>query len=97
MVDPTKFYPLTYPSDTVFWPLSQLKISNLSNTSLVISYDGVTNHDFIVNGTTLDYYFQPNSMFMNGIACLPQNTVIYVKGTAGAGVVICSGLTSYSA
>ena len=69
-----------------------LKISNLATTSIIISYDGVNDHDVVYINSVLQIYggagsSQPN----NGCALWRKGSVIWVRGTAGVGTITLSG------
>ena len=68
-----------------------LRIINNSNKDLTISYDGVTDHDFLPAGDYMHYDFQLNWMPGNMLALMAKGTKIYVKATAGTGYVYVTG------
>lgn len=70
---------------------SLVRIINASNRDITISYDGVTDHDYLQDGDTAQYYFQANNQPRSHIALLAEGTRIYVKGTAGTGYIYCAG------
>ncbi len=63
-----------------------IRIINDSNTAVNISYDGITVHDYVRAGESLQLPFQSNSQPRNETALLRKGTVVYVRGTAGPGV-----------
>lgn len=68
-----------------------LSILNNSNTPVIVSYDGVTDHDIIVAGERVVYNLQSNSEPQNWVYQLKEGTVFYVRGVAGAGFIYFSG------
>ena len=68
-----------------------LRISNKSNRDLTISYDGVTDHDFLLIDTTLYIPGQLNAQPNNWVALWPKGQIIYLKAAAGAGNVYLTG------
>lgn len=70
-----------------------LKITNDSTKEVYISFDGVTDHDWIPIGVIANYNSTPNA---NSIAWVPQwskGTKVYVRGlAAGTGGIYLSGL-----
>ncbi len=64
-----------------------LRIINDSDEGVLVSYDGVTDHDFVSQNQTLQIPFQANSQPNNHVALIPKGTTVYVKGTAGDGDV----------
>lgn len=72
-------------------PCSILTIINNSTKDVTVSYDGITDHDFVPTLNTRQIpaqaAHQPNSQ----TSLFAQGTVVYVKGTAGTGLVYLSG------
>ncbi len=65
-----------------------LKINNFGSTFIVISLDGVNDTDTIGFGVPAEIYGGEGSSSPNTSHCLwPKGQVIYVRGTAGTGVV----------
>lgn len=62
-----------------------IRIINDSNIDIFISYDGVTDTDFLQAGQTLQLPFQSNSQPSNWRALLPKGSIVYVSAPA-AGV-----------
>ena len=71
--------------------LSHIRITNDSSTDIVISYDGVHDHEFIAAGISRQVYFQANSTPSNYVSKLKKHTIVYAQGTAGQGNVYLSG------
>lgn len=69
-----------------------MRISNDSGTGVLISYDGVTDHDFLIDGDQMYFNFQANSQPNTSIAKLSAGTKVYVKGAeTSTGLVYLSG------
>lgn len=69
-----------------------LKINNFTSTFVVISLDGVTDHDTINFGQCAEIYGGWGSSQPNNNTCLWQKgQIIYVRGTAGTGVLSLAG------
>jgi hypothetical protein len=66
---------------------SILRIVNDSNQAITVSYDGVTDQDYVAANTSLQLYFQTNAQPDTGRALLARGTVVSVKGTAGVGTI----------
>ncbi len=69
-----------------------LRINNLSNSVITISYDGTNDHDQIDTRDTLQVYggwgsSQPN----NNTALWSKGQLVYVKGTVGTGTITLCG------
>lgn len=77
--------------DGLSGPCFMIRITNASNQSIVISYDGVTDHDVLLDDSVLEVNFQNNSRPGNQVALLPTGTKVWVKGTAGTGFIYLSG------
>lgn len=67
------------------------KIYNSSSQPIDISYDGVTDHDFIPSGGTLILDIQANKEGER--AAWPAKRQTFVKGTASAGSLYETGYT----
>ena len=68
-----------------------IRIVNDSNVDITISYDGATDHDFVLSNDSLIISVQNNSQPNNYIAKFSAGTKIYVKGSAGMGTIYLSG------
>ena len=61
-----------------------LRLMNSSAVDIIISYDGVTNHDLIVSASINTFPFQSNSQPQNNAALIALGTKIWVKQRTGA-------------
>jgi len=68
-----------------------LRINNGGNTAITISFDGTTDHEYLTAGQDLLINSQTNSSPNNYACQFKRGTIIYVKGTAGAGTISLSG------
>ncbi len=81
----------TANSVTIGHSVSILRINNATTQALTVSYDGVTDHEYLVNGQTLQIDAQTNSL-PNAVCCNFKNGLqIFFKGGAGTGQVAISG------
>lgn len=68
-----------------------IRITNASTKDITISFDGVTDADYIFSSTANNipgiYPLTPTTLYAN----FPQGTQIYVKGTAGTGNIYVAG------
>jgi len=71
--------------------LSSIRITNASNTPVIISFDGITDHIYIRATDSYNEYFQIGSTPNNNVAKLKRYTTVYIRGTAGVGLVYVSG------
>lgn len=71
--------------------LSFLRITNDSNTDVIISFGDGNDHIYIPMGDTRPIYLQANAVPTNYISKLKKNTVVYVRGNVGVGGVALSG------
>lgn len=63
-----------------------LKIINGSGEDITVSYDGTTDHDYVVSNTTLEV--QGNTSQPNGsVSTFSKGTRVYIKGTASTGFI----------
>ena len=68
-----------------------LRVNNASNAAITISYDGVTDHEYIQAAGLLEIQAQANSLPSPNACCFKRGTIIYLKGTAGVGTIALSG------
>lgn len=68
-----------------------LRIINDSGNAITVSYDGVTDHEYIPANTTLHLNAQTNAQPNSGYALFAATTIVYVKGTGGAGTIAVAG------
>ena len=73
---------------------SAIRISNMSDEDVLISFDGVIDHEFIESGAVIQLPFQSNSSPKGEVAQLHKGTKVYIKGTAGIGYIYLSGYYS---
>jgi len=71
--------------------LSFIRITNDSNTDVIISYDGITDHEYVPGGERISTYFQANATGANEVSKLSNRTIVFIRGTAGVGDVYVSG------
>lgn len=71
-----------------------IRIINDSDTDINISFDGTTDHEYLRTQEVLQIGFQANSQPSNFRSLLARGTVIYFRGTAGAGTIYISGYYS---
>jgi len=74
--------------------LSYIKITNDSNTDVIISFDKTQVKEdnlYILAGTSRPIYFQANAVPTNYVSKLPKHSVAYIRGTAGVGNVYLEG------
>lgn len=71
-----------------------LKITNNSSVDMTISWDGVHDHDFIpkMSGFVLDVTTNGEQLF----CAIRKGTNIYVKGSAGTGLIYISAYAQVS-
>lgn len=79
------------------FPCFLVRIINNSDEDVTVSYDGVTDHDFVPKNTTLQLPLQTNSQPNNNVALMPKGTIVYVKGTAGTGDIYLAAYYQVSA
>lgn len=74
-------------------PLALLRIVNLGTEDIIISYDGVTDHDYITANTTFFLPAQLSSQPANQVMLVPKGYALSVKFAkmAGAGNIYISG------
>lgn len=70
---------------------SILRIINVSSKDVTISYDGVTDHDYLPSGQTLMLNLQTNSSPNNYSCLIRKGTIVSIKGVAGTGFIALAG------
>lgn len=70
-------------------PIRVIRFTNASTEDVTISWDGVTNHEYLVSGTSLLIEVSTNREAAQ-VFDISQNTQFYVKGTTGTGTVYIS-------
>jgi hypothetical protein len=70
---------------------SILRIVNDTDTDVIVSYDGATDHDYIRTGETVQIPAQSNSGLPGSIAQFAKGQPVYLKGTAGVGNIYVAG------
>ena len=68
-----------------------VRIINDSDTDVLISFDGTTDHDYVRTGSVLELNLQTNSQVNNLVAKLGKGTVVYAKSAAGTGNIYLAG------
>lgn len=72
-------------------PCFMLHIANDSNTTVTISLDGINAADVIIDDHDILLPFQTNASLPGQVNNLAKGTIIYVRGTAGAGNIYIAG------
>lgn len=72
-------------------PCVVLKINNTSTTAITISYDGITDHEYLAANQFLVLDAQTNSNPKGNVCNFKRGTIVYVKGVAGVGTIALSG------
>lgn len=75
------------------WPNAPFifRLVNATNQDVDISYDGVTDNDFLAANQTLQLTTQTNSAYNIDCAIFPIGTKVYVKGLPGNGTLWLTG------
>jgi hypothetical protein len=68
-----------------------LRINNSGSSAVTISFDGVTNHEYLAAGQSVIIESQANSLPSSKVCCFRKGMVVYLKGTAGTGTLSLSG------
>ena len=75
-------------------PCIILRINNASNVTITISYDGVTDHEYLTANEVMQIEAQTNSQPSNYVCNFKKGTIVYVRGIAGVGTIALSGYYS---
>jgi len=68
-----------------------IRIANGSTQIVVISYDGINDHEIVLINSAFDFPSQANAQPNAKVALFPKHTVVYARGTAGTGNITLSG------
>ena len=68
-----------------------MRIINDSNVALIISYDGVNEHDYIRAASELQITFQDANLPNGDTALVKKRTIVYAKSGVGVGYVSVAG------
>lgn len=73
--------------------LAFLRINNASAVDIIISYDGITDHDYIFAGSTFELPAQMSSQPRNQVMYIPKGYILSVRFAklAGLGEIYVSG------
>jgi hypothetical protein len=72
-------------------PCIILRINNPSNVGVIISFDGVTDHEFLSTTQDIVINAQTNALPKTNNCSFKKGTIVYVRGVAGIGAVTLSG------
>ncbi len=67
-------------------PLASMRILNLGSEDIIISYDGITDHDYIVAHTIYSFAAQIGSQPSNYVMLIAKGYLLSVKFAKQAGV-----------
>lgn len=73
------------------FPCVILRLINASNTACTISFDGVTDHDYLAANSSIIYPAQSVNQPQNYTAIFGASQVVYVAGAAGVGFIYVVG------
>ena len=77
---------LTLPNAVFF-----LRIVNQTNNPITISFDGVTDHEYVLSGQVFEINTQTNSLPNNKVGLFSARDTIFIKGAGGGTAVTISG------
>lgn len=69
------------------YPCFLVRLINDSDRDVTISYDGATDNDYLRSGETLQFPAQSNAGPSSWESIFSKGTKVYVKGSAGTGLV----------
>lgn len=77
---------LTLPNAVFF-----LRIVNQTNNPITISFDGTTDHEYVLSGQVFEINTQTNSLPNNKVSLFSARDTIFIKGAGGGTAVTISG------
>lgn len=60
-------------------PCYMIRFINNSSIDIIISYDGINDHDFVIAGESHNVWGQPNNRIPNYVALMGYGQVIYLR------------------
>lgn len=72
-------------------PCFMLRIANLSDTAVTVSYDGTNDNEVVLSNETLNISTNSVGVPAGRVALFPIGQKVYVKGSAGTGTIYLSG------
>jgi|FreactcultuFSWF8_1027224.scaffolds.fasta_scaffold11643_2 hypothetical protein len=78
-------YVLVTPASGIASPCFLLRLINNSSEDVAVSYDGVTDNDFIPKMTSVNINAQTNSQPQNQCALFPIGTQVWIKAADDMG------------
>lgn len=72
-------------------PCFMLRIANLSDTAVTVSYDGTNDNEVVLANETLNISTNSIGVPAGRVALFPIGQKVYVKGSAGTGTIYLSG------
>jgi hypothetical protein len=85
---PATYQPISATGSS--YPFFLLRIQNLSNQAIFISYDGVTDHEYMTADSIFEMNTQDNASPNGMVALWPKGSNVWVKGAAGIGTIYAS-------
>jgi hypothetical protein len=76
---------------TLAYPVTFLRIVNSSTENIAVSFDGTNEHEFVPTLTQFNLPAGALAQAGNYNCFVAANTPVYVKGSAGTGIVSVSG------
>jgi hypothetical protein len=80
---------MNYPG--LLSPCFFIRIVNASSQAITVSFDGVNDHEYILEDSIFELATQTNAQPNSQQALMSAFTQVYVKGTAGTGNITLSG------
>lgn len=68
-----------------------IRIVNDGSTAITVSFDGVTDNEYVPDVDSWELNSQQNAQPNNWVCKWPSGTVVWIKGTAGMGTITLSG------
>jgi len=75
-------------------PCFLIRIINNSNEDITVSFDGINDNEFVPKTSYIAINTQTNAAPNNYVSKFSQGTKIYVRGTAGIGLIYLAGYYS---
>lgn len=67
--------------DGLDWACSIFKVINTSDSKIFISYDGITDHDYVQENGRINLNIQTNSIMPSDVSRAKKGFKVYIRGT----------------
>lgn len=85
----------TAPQLTLPNPVFFLRIVNTTSNPVTISFDGTTDHEYVLSGQVFEINTQTNSLPNNKVCLFSARSTIFIKGAGGGPIDAAVTISGY--